>query len=501
MFRRIKSCQSCRKRFTTAKGASLCLTCRQPANEKATDASSAKIGCKPVAVDAGNAHVVESEKRSKDCNFMTSYMGGDGDESGAISSTNKHIQHDACGSVTPHAVSLHSARIAEDKIPNAIETNTQEIVFHRKRQWGENVLQVNEVKYKKPRVSYDTSECKDANSCRNEEPLFTQSIDHDDIAGATNFNEPISNLNNQNKNTTEYSHLKQATLDEPAYGDDFNDIDIHEYENKFDYESECDVVNLDKPAKFNSTDSDQNDLFDDNDCNGSDGDDSEIICWDASELDPSFIMDDDKDMAKQSRSTLADVQSSPNLPKDVCYICGNDLSKLSTGIRGRVAHMKRCSAKHGKIFLGNDDDNFIPSPEEEPHLELSAKNCDQVMLNPYSKDRWHGDANIDLEANNAARELATTDKNQPKQTALDKFFKAPVKSLTNVLMAGSKKLAKSKSIEAKQKVDASKGKSRGKWSGGGGGWRSNHSRGSCPGYKKIPGTDFICDGFYYARLD
>ena len=123
------------------------------------------------------------------------------------------------------------------------------------------------------------------------------------------------------------------------------------------------------------------------------------------------------------------------------------------------------------------------------------------MLNPYSKDRWHGDANIDLEANNAARELATTDKNQPKQTALDKFIKAPVKSLTNVLMAGSKKLAKSKSIEAKQKVDASKGKSRGKWSGGGGGWRSNHSRGSCPGYKKIPGTDFICDGFYYARLD
>lgn len=472
-------------------------------------ASSEMIDCKPAAVgnECDDAHVVESGKRSRDCKLMTFDMGGDGNEWGAISSTNKHIQQNPSCNVTKHATSLQSAPIAEDEIQNTIETNTQEVVFQRKRQRGESAIKVNEVNYKKPRVS-DTSECKDANSTCTEEPkkvhLFSQSIDHVDFVGGANFDESASNLNWQSMNTDKCSYIEQATKDGAANIDDFHDINTGENANNFDYESECDVVIFNQPVEFDSKDSNQNSLFDDNECNGCDDDDSEIICWDASEIEPSFNIGDDKDKVSdttnQYRSTLADSQSKPDLPKDVCYICGNDLSKLSTGIRGRVAHMKRCSAKHGKIILGNDDGGLIPPEEEVPHLDLSTKNSDQTMFNPYSKDWWHGDANIDLKANDAVHESATTNRNQSKQTALEKFFKAPVKSLTNVLMAGSKKLAKSKSIEAKQKIDASNGKSRGKWSGGGG-WRSNQSRGSCPGFKKIPGTDFICDGFYYARLD
>jgi hypothetical protein len=179
-------------------------------------------------------------------------------------------------------------------------------------------------------------------------------------------------------------------------------------------------------------------------------------------------------------------QSEADYPKDVCYICGSDLSKLS-GIRGRVAHMKRCSAKHGKISLGSDIFDGDLEAEEVEALPLEGGKSDTSSLNPYSGNQWHGGANAST----------LTAKSQSKQTALDKFFKAPVRSLTNILMAGSKRLAKSKSIEEKAKSESTAGnKPRGKW---GGSWRSSQNRGNCPGYKKIPGTDFICDGFQYAR--
>lgn len=180
--------------------------------------------------------------------------------------------------------------------------------------------------------------------------------------------------------------------------------------------------------------------------------------------------------------------------KDVCYICGSDLSKLNTGIRGRVAHMKRCSAKHGKMIINNDvefDGDFVASGEEgRVAIQTSTSWSTAVgVVNPYKRD-WHGDASAELERNKPSEQSVSVD--ALKQTMLNKFFQAPVKSLTNVLMAGSRRLAKGKVIEAAKKKSAGSSSS-------GDGWRSYATRGNCPSYKRITGTDFICDGFFYAK--
>jgi hypothetical protein len=169
--------------------------------------------------------------------------------------------------------------------------------------------------------------------------------------------------------------------------------------------------------------------------------------------------------------------------------------------------MKRCSAKYGIVSSSKDTDYGLDFDAlgEEKRVEMSTSqpsngNAGKAKVNPYAKDQWHGDAAIDMDANKPLgdHEPKALMKSKPQQTMLDRFLKAPVRSLTNVLMAGSRNLAKSKAIEDKKKSDSSSGsKPQGKW--GGGGWASKQNKGNCPGYKKIPGTDFICDGFLYAR--
>lgn len=265
-------------------------------------------------------------------------------------------------------------------------------------------------------------------------------------------------------------------------------------------------------------------------------DDSEILCWDASEPDPFGAKSDDfgdvnEDfiettrtnqpqspclstaakclIAKSSDISESDEHAPNNSPKcDVCYICGSDLSKLKTGVRGRVAHMKRCASKHGNINIHDNTDfdgefqasggELVEAVPSQPSSGCTGK----AVYNPYSKDQWHGDASSELEANKPLNEskqqkqLKANTTTQPQQSMMDKFLKAPVRSLTNVLMAGSRKLAKGKAIEEqKQSPTANGSKPRRRW--GGGGW--GKKTGTCPLYKRIPGTDFICDGFQYAR--
>jgi len=100
---------------------------------------------------------------------------------------------------------------------------------------------------------------------------------------------------------------------------------------------------------------------------------------------------------------------------------------------------------------------------------------------------WHGNAKGDT--------TSAGNNTKTKQTGLMNFFTKPVKCLTDVLMTGAKQMSKKKATLEKNKLENSKksGKRRR------GQWRSNNSqRGECPAFKRITGTDFICDGFYYS---
>jgi hypothetical protein len=104
-----------------------------------------------------------------------------------------------------------------------------------------------------------------------------------------------------------------------------------------------------------------------------------------------------------------------------------------------------------------------------------------------------------------------------RTTRMGRFFDAAppaVRTLTSVLMAGARRVARVDAIastiaSSSSSSAAAAPKSGGGWRssnrGGGGGvsWgagsdNGDRRNGRCPAYKRITGTDFICDGFQYA---
>ncbi|KAL3935950.1 MAG: hypothetical protein SGBAC_008637 [Bacillariaceae sp.] len=197
--------------------------------------------------------------------------------------------------------------------------------------------------------------------------------------------------------------------------------------------------------------------------------------------------------------------------KDICFICGADLTK----IKRRVDHIKRCSKKHGitgrDVKINNDHEEFI----DMNHLEQN--DAAKPTNNPYSKFRekdWHGNANkvLQEEANNGgawssaatSAQSATTSISQnqgaTRQMSLASFVTIPMRNLNNVLMGGARRISKVDEI-VNQRADTRKAsgtpsnsRKRGRFG------NSNYSSTrSCPLYKRITGTDFVCDGFQYAK--
>ena len=473
--------------------ASFCLTCHKPKEERSLTALSAidaKIVADGALRDGGFNHIVDSGSTAPlDCPLTTCNKTILGDDKPIENSRNE-------ASVTIQAAVSQSLPLPTGDVDQRGATS------HRKRQGGADEASDVNSESKKVRISYDGSETK---------YHTTSTCD----GNATNkFS--VDYLMNESYNDSYDDHVKFDNG-----GMDAKNFNLSKDERESDDDDHSEIIcwGASEPKPLASKSGDLS-----KDERGSDDDVSEIICWDASEQEPLFAETSNVDIdenrkasdiltesiqcasmppAKETHIDSQPVKQSINdVPRDVCYICGSDLSKLKTGMRGRVAHMKRCSAKHGNITMGGNDDVDLVAPAEDVlHSIPSSSNSKKTVFNPYSKDHWHGDANVGIEAIpsfDSKQEAVSSTKNQSKQTALDKFFKAPVRSLTNVLMAGSKRLAKSKSIDDKKKSTATKGnKPRGKWAGGGG-WRSNQNRGDCPSYKKIPGTDFICDGFNYA---
>lgn len=237
--------------------------------------------------------------------------------------------------------------------------------------------------------------------------------------------------------------------------------------------------------------------------------------------------------AVATEPTSATGTTNPMDDENSCFICGSSFARITSGLNGRLQHIKRCAKKHNitarDIRMNDDDEAFVSATTETDVSEKTAAQTNKstsgslgehendshkkpaaAVVNPYRK--WHGDAEEDLKLASAisaptptlgmsAIVPAAAAQQQPgnttKQTALTNFFKAPMRSLNNVLVSNAKRVAKTVGLNAQPRAKApgnqqgAKGKKRG-------GWGARRDPKKCPDFKRIPGTDFICDGFTFA---
>lgn len=232
---------------------------------------------------------------------------------------------------------------------------------------------------------------------------------------------------------------------------------------------------------------DSTDLGDDGlvDSNAFSEGEDEVHCTQLDESDQEIQHEEISEFIIPVNETTASIETNYNADQDhreqtnadVCFICGKSLADL----KNRVDHIKRCSKKHGitgkDVKCNNDHEEFVV-PSEPKKVDLR---------NPYhnKENAWHGDATFAL--NLAGQKLESNQSTKSTtQTSLSSYFQAPMRNVNNVLLSGAKRIAKI--AEQKSKPVRNFNKRRRSFGGG----RKEYSRVSCPTYKRIPSTDFVC---------
>lgn len=174
-----------------------------------------------------------------------------------------------------------------------------------------------------------------------------------------------------------------------------------------------------------------------------------------------------------------------------CFVCGVSLTHITTGMKGRLNHVKRCSKKHGvtarDVRFDDDYELFTSTNESEKtamqsSAAASSATATAATNNPYKRiSSWHGN-DVSTSAGDGSSKQAASAPAPP--------------SVFNMLMAGARRAAKTAQIKLTTNTTWQQKKGQGQW---GNRPRIDYTKRACPDYKKIPSTDFVCDGFQYAR--
>lgn len=151
-----------------------------------------------------------------------------------------------------------------------------------------------------------------------------------------------------------------------------------------------------------------------------------------------------------------------------CVVCGSSLQHIAT-LQGRLCHLKKCAKKHS--VKASD---FKKEIQEVHALPLSCKtNTQQSTIHRFFNN------NVTASASTAPA----------------------VRSLNHVLMDNAKRLEKCKEITRQNNTTAnnlSKKRPISNTTTRTNATKKNTNSSYCPAYKRIAGTDLICDGFQYA---
>eukprot|EP00957_Ditylum_brightwellii_P077237 5869246-Ditylum_brightwellii.AAC.1 len=168
-----------------------------------------------------------------------------------------------------------------------------------------------------------------------------------------------------------------------------------------------------------------------------------------------------------SNANTTNDSSDQSKKKDaVCLICGSSLQRIST-LKGRVNHYKRCSKKYGVSLKDvrcdfKDDDFAIDDDDDDDACEKDdGKKTDEHQS-------FDGEENsktpspttttttspslFSIPTITAATAIASSSLQQAKQSMVTTFFQTKPKTLTQVLMAGAKQLAKASKLEEQHSI-------------------------------------------------